>query len=238
MKELKPFVYLRNYQVFIERLERQLKASPFPIVFQMLREEYELRPQALDYRAISYIRYKVFSKDYDWLGYLDFSPYINTYAGNHYFEIRNDGQSSKEGGEQSTKFKSFDFIMKQITNKEYRLVQTKNYGKYGDPSSYDIWTLVPITITGFDIYRGYDIGLTSLCLVWDCKLPDRVEFDSKLVESAKQLHRRATLALEDPIKFSLLKEAKLVPLFDEMRTFIHYVYSSPYYRLRGLKIKR
>jgi len=219
MKELTPKEEFREWKKYLGRIQREVLLSPLPLIYESLKKKYQLR-STFSFHNLPPLRFKIRDKDFNLIGYLDYSDTINVYSGNHYFSPRKDGESAEIGGEGSKHFRFFDKLMKRVSKDSgLKLVQTMNYGKFTDPRAYDIWSLVDKIPES--IFKG--IKTINLCLVWgeEAWNPERAARLKKLRERARDIHKRATEKLKHPLSLEVLKTDNLYLIFDEMRHLIH-----------------
>lgn len=225
-------------KVIMESLDvhtRVLK-SPYPEIYVSLSSRYLLE---IEFSPVGLpdVRVKIYDKLYNLLGYLDYGTYINLYGGNHYFGNREKGRSAEKGKEKDRLFQYLDSLAEEMAKKhKLELIETENYGKYGDPSAYDIWSLVPKGEFR-DIYTGSKKGIINLCRAWNVESlqEPKIEFSKRAIERAKEIHKKATEFLEKKYSEPFLKDIGALVLWEEMRDLIHSVYFTPLSKERYVK---
>jgi hypothetical protein len=238
------------YKKKIDMMNAAANSAPVRYALSELSKRgYVLEPKIplLGYVGIT-LRYEISASKYgDFIGYLDYDPFINHYSGNHYFGLRGSGKSSVKGAEKTKHFRDFDEIAKNYKDASSQVLELENYGKYGDPRAYDIWAIVKkedMEKRGRgDIYSCFEGNTTTMCLVYNEEKVlegerdigiDAVLFSDRLrelrqnrgiIDSAKSAHAAITRILDDPVRFQSLRDARAVTTIDALRQLVHLLFS-------------
>lgn len=133
-----------EYEDHLVSISGDVKNAPLAEAYEILSDKkYHMTCETPKKGHIPKLRISIEHPSHGLAGYLDCGNSINCYSGNHYFDFRSPGESSEEGMEDSPQFEDFYETAREIEGKTDRvLVCTLNYGKYGDPRAYDIFSLI------------------------------------------------------------------------------------------------